>query len=86
MKIGPVIGIVAALLTTISFIPQVVKTVKYRDTRGISLLMYMIFTIGVFLWMVYGIIIKQWPVILANAVTTMMAGIILFYKIKEPKQ
>ncbi len=77
------IGFFAAFCTTISFLPQAVKTIKTKDTSGISLEMYVIFTIGVFSWLAYGILVKDTPIIIANAVTFILASIILGLKIKH---
>lgn len=77
-----VIGWIAAALTTFSFLPQALKTLKDKDTSGISLGMYSLFTTGVFLWLIYGMIIRDIPVILANAVTFIFASIVLAMKIK----
>ena len=76
------IGFAAALLTTASFIPQAVMTIRTRDTRGISLGMYVIFTTGVALWLAYGIAIDSLPMILANTVTLALAGTILGLKLR----
>lgn len=76
------IGVIAAILTTLSFVPQAIKVIKTKDTSGISLLMYSMFVIGVFLWVVHGINIKDYPLIFANAITFCFAAIILSYKIK----
>lgn len=76
------IGWIAAVLTTFSFLPQAVKTVKDKNTSGISLSMYSMFTVGVFLWLVYGLFIKDTPLVLANLVTLIFACIILTMKIK----
>lgn len=75
-------GLVAAFCTTVSFLPQAWKTIKTKETEGISLRMYSIFTIGTLLWLTYGIFTNNLPVILANAVTSALAAIILFYKVK----
>ncbi|MBC2579528.1 SemiSWEET transporter [Clostridium sp. DJ247] len=75
-------GTLAALLTTFSFLPQAIKVIKTKDTKGISLVMYNMFVLGVFCWLVYGIQIKDLPVILANFVTFIFASIILIFKIK----
>jgi MtN3 and saliva related transmembrane protein len=77
------IGSMAATLTTASFIPQVVHTWRTRDVSGISLGMYSAFTAGVALWLVYGILMKAWPIIIANMITTSLAGFVLFLKIKH---
>ena len=76
------IGFAAALLTTASFIPQAVMTIRTRDTRGISLGMYIIFTTGVAFWLAYGIAIDSLPMILANTVTLALAGTILALKLR----
>lgn len=76
------IGPLAAVLATISFIPQLISVVKTKDTSSISLGMYLLFVTGVFLWVIHGIYIKDWPVIIANGITFMLSSIILVYKIK----
>lgn len=77
------IGFIAAFCTTISFIPQVVRTIRTRDTRGISLGMYSIFVFGVSLWLVYGIMLHDLPMIFANIITVILATIILVMKVKD---
>jgi len=77
-----IIGLVAATCTTISFVPQVAKIIKTKGTKDISLLMYAIFTTGLFLWLVYGLIIKDIPLILANAISLTLTTIVLILKIK----
>ncbi len=76
------IGFMAAFCTTAAFVPQAMKTIKSKDTSGISLWMYVIFTTGVFLWLAYGIAIDNLPVIAANAVTFALAATILWFKLK----
>ena len=76
------LGYVGALLTTSSFIPQAVMTIRSRDTRGISRGMYIIFTIGVAFWLAYGIAIESLPMILANTVTLGLAGTMLALKLR----
>jgi MtN3 and saliva related transmembrane protein len=76
------LGYAAAALTSASFIPQAVMTIRSRDTRGISRGMYIIFTIGVGLWLAYGIHIHSLPMILANLVTLALAGTILALKLR----
>jgi MtN3 and saliva related transmembrane protein len=83
MTVETIIGYAAALLTTLSFLPQVIRTWKTRSTRDISLAMFAAFCAGVFLWMVYGILIGSWPVIIANATVFVLAGIILVLKLKH---
>jgi MtN3 and saliva related transmembrane protein len=75
-------GFAAAVLTTGSFIPQAVMTIRSRNTSGVSLAMYVIFTSGVTLWLIYGIAIVSWPMILANAVTLGLAATILGLKLR----
>lgn len=77
------IGFIAAILTTASFLPQAIKTIKTKDTKGISLLMYILFSAGILLWFVYGLLIHDIAIILANAVTLIFALIILYYKLKN---
>jgi MtN3 and saliva related transmembrane protein len=76
------LGFAAAVLTTASFIPQAVMTIRSRDTRGISRGMYIIFVTGVALWLAYGIYIDSLPMILANVVTLGLAGTILALKLR----
>ena len=76
------LGYVAAALTSGSFIPQAVMTIRTRDTRGISRGMYVIFTVGVAFWLAYGIAIGSWPMIFANTVTLGLAVTILLLKLR----
>jgi MtN3 and saliva related transmembrane protein len=78
-------GLVAAFCTTISFLPQAVQIIKTKDTSAISASMYSLFTLGTLLWLVFGIFTHNMPVILANAVTFLLATIILFHKLKTNK-
>jgi MtN3 and saliva related transmembrane protein len=75
------LGYAAAALTTGSFLPQAVLTLRTRDTRGISLAMYSAFTAGVALWLLYGIALGEWPIVVANAITLALAATILATKI-----
>jgi len=75
------IGYAAAALTTGSFLPQAILTLRTRDTRSISLAMYGAFTAGVALWLVYGIALGEWPIVVANAVTLVLAATILGTKL-----
>ncbi|TCK93476.1 MtN3 and saliva related transmembrane protein [Natranaerovirga hydrolytica] len=77
-----IFGTIAATLTTVSFLPQTLKTIKDKDTSGISLGMYSIFTTGVFCWTVYGFIISDMPILIANIVTFILAFTILMLKLK----
>jgi MtN3 and saliva related transmembrane protein len=80
--LGDLIGTLAATLTTTAFIPQAWHTWKTKHAKGISRGMYSIFTIGVALWLAYGLIIGAWPVIVANAITLTLALFILSMKIR----
>ncbi|TGL37483.1 SemiSWEET transporter [Leptospira perdikensis] len=76
------IGYVAAFLTTVSFLPQVLRVVMTKQTRDISRNMYIMFFFGVLLWLVYGVLRSDFPIILANTVTIFFVAIILYYKLK----
>ena len=76
------IGFLAAFCTTVAFFPQAVKVWKTKSTKDISLYMFIIFTIGVFSWLIYGITISDFPLMLANAVTLLLSLFILIYKLK----
>lgn len=78
-----VIGATAALCTTIAFVPQAYHSYKTRDLSGISLPMYGIFTLGVALWLIYGVLICDGPIIVANAITLCLSAVILWLKIAE---
>lgn len=77
------IGTLAAILTTISFVPQAIKVIKTNDTKGLSLAMYICLTSGVFLWMLYGILTHDRPIFVANAITLVFTVIILTILIKN---
>ena len=77
-----IVGYVAAFLTTASFIPQAWHTFKTRDVRGISLGMYSAFTSGVACWLVYGILLGAWPIVIANCITLALAATILGMKLR----
>lgn len=76
-------GYLAAAMTTLAFIPQAVQTIRTRDTRSISLGMYVVFTIGIAFWLVYGIALGSMPMILSNVVTFLLSATILGLKIKH---
>jgi MtN3 and saliva related transmembrane protein len=80
---GEWIGYVAATLTTLSFLPQALKTIRSRDTSGISLWMYAMFTVGIAFWLAYGIVLDSWPMILSNVVTFFLAAAILVLKLRH---
>ncbi len=77
MNTFTLLGLVAATCTTISFIPQAVKVIRTKDTRSLSLPMYALFTIGITLWLVYGLLIKDIPIVAANTVTIALTIIII---------
>lgn len=77
------LGIIAAILTSVSFAPQVYKIWKTNDTKAISLEMFLLFSIGVLLWLIYGLLKKDIAITFANAITLAMSSYILFKKIKE---
>ena len=76
------LGLAAAFCTMVSFLPQAIKTIRTRDTSGISLSMYGLFTFGTLLWLLFGLFTSNIPVTAANGVTLIFALIILVYKIK----
>jgi MtN3 and saliva related transmembrane protein len=81
MTLSDTLGYLAAAFTTASFLPQAWLTLRTRDVSGISLGMYSAFTLGVALWLAYGVALGQWPIVLANTVTLALAATILTTKI-----
>ncbi|HEX5737833.1 MAG TPA: SemiSWEET transporter [Hydrogenophaga sp.] len=82
MRPDDLIGYIAACLTTVSFVPQAWLTFRTRDVSGISLGMYSAFTLGIVLWLIYGLALKAWPVVVANTVTLVLALAILAMKLR----
>jgi MtN3 and saliva related transmembrane protein len=76
------IGYLAASLTTASFVPQAWKTFTTKDVSGISLVMYSMFTLGVALWLFYGVLLGAWPIVVANSMTLALAVAILTMKLR----
>ena len=76
------IGFLAGALTTLAFLPQVIKVLRTRNTRSLSLLMYTLFSLGVFFWLVYGLLIRSTPIIFYNAVTFVLSVVLLLAKIR----
>ncbi len=76
------IGYMAATLTTVSFVPQALHSFKTKDVSGISLGMYSIFTLGIALWLAYGLLISAWPIVIANVITLALASLILALKLR----
>ena len=89
MPISELIGYLAAALTTCSFVPQALHTFRTRDVTGISLGMYSVFTVGIALWLVYGLALAAWPIVVANAITLVLAstilGMKLVYGVRRPR-
>ena len=82
MELITIIGLIAAACTTFAYIPQAIKTIKTKDTKSLSLLMYWIMTVGIVLWLSYGVLKNDLPIIIANTITLLFSGIILILKIK----
>lgn len=82
MSIAEILGLTAGTFTTVSFLPQVIKTWKSRSAKDLSLIMFLLFTAGIALWLVYGIMINDLPVIASNIITLVLAGTILFFKVR----
>ena len=78
-----IIGIIAAILTTSGFIPQVYRIYKEKNAKGVSLTMYLILFIGVLLWLVYGILIGSLSIIIANSVTALLQLCVIIFKLKN---
>jgi len=77
------IGLAAAFCTTIAFLPQVYRTWQTRSTKDLSLSMFLVFTTGIFLWLVYGLIMRDVPLIAANGTTLVLSGSILYFKLRH---
>jgi MtN3 and saliva related transmembrane protein len=82
MNLIDLVGTLAAVLTTASFLPQAWHTFKSKDVSGVSLGMYSVFTVGVALWLVYGILLQAWPVVISNCITLALASAILAMKLR----
>ena len=74
----------AAVLTTAAFVPQALHIIRYKETKGISLLMYVAFALGVALWLTFGVMIGNWPIIIANALTLALSLTIVALKLRYP--
>lgn len=77
-----VLGLIAGTLTTIAFLPQLLKTWKSKSAKDVSLVMMITFSVGIFLWIIYGFAIEAMPIIVCNAVTLVLALMILVLKIR----
>lgn len=82
MTLPDIIGSIAATLTTVSFLPQAWHTFQTKDVSGISLGMYSVFTAGVTGWLVYGLLLQAWPIVISNAITVTLATGILVMKLR----
>ncbi len=82
MNTTELFGYLAATLTTISFIPQVVQVWRTKHTKDISLGMYSVFTAGIIVWLIYGLLLSSAPIIIANSITIVLAGSVLIMKLK----
>ncbi len=78
-----IIGMLAGLGTTAAYVPQVVKAIRTKQTKDLSLMMYLILNVGLALWLTYGILKTDWPIIIANSITLMLSVPILVVKIKN---
>ena len=83
VNVYEIIGLLAAFITTASFLPQVIKTYKTKDTSGLSLTMYITFFIGIVLWLIYGIHLNSLPMILANFITAILSLFLIIMKLKH---
>ncbi|MNJ37078.1 PQ loop repeat protein [compost metagenome] len=75
------IGYLAASLTTFSFVPQAIKVIKTRNTEGISIIMYLMFVVGLVMWLIYGVLIDDLALSVANFMTLLFAAPILIIKL-----
>lgn len=80
------IAAIAGTLTTISFLPQTIKTIRTRETKAISFIMYLLFTIGCGFWLFFGVVINNYSIIIANSLTLLLAFIILVIKMMNLKK
>lgn len=76
-----VIGFLAAVLTTVAFLPQAIQVIRTRSTNDLSPIMYALFVSGVVLWLVYGVLLNNTALILANSITAVLAGIVFYFVI-----
>jgi MtN3 and saliva related transmembrane protein len=86
MEVSDMLGYAAATLTTASFVPQAWRTFRTKDVSGISLRMYSVFTLGVAVWLAYGIVLKEVPMMVANSSTLVFACAVLVMKLKYGKK
>jgi MtN3 and saliva related transmembrane protein len=86
MEVSDMLGYAAATLTTASFVPQAWRTFRTKDVSGISLRMYSVFTLGVAVWLAYGIVLREVPMMVANASTLVLACAVLVMKLRYGKK
>ena len=84
-ELSEMIGYPAAILTTVAFVPQAWKSWRTRDLSGISLPMYALFTLGVAFWLAYGLLIASPPIVIGNGITLVLAAVVLWLKLNEPR-
>ncbi|GAB6051753.1 SemiSWEET transporter [Magnetospira thiophila] len=77
------LGFAAATCTTLAFLPQVLKTWRTRSTEDISLTMFLVLCGGIVLWLIYGMLTEDWPLMVGNGITLLLAGTILFFKLRH---
>jgi MtN3 and saliva related transmembrane protein len=82
MSMEILVSAVAATLTTAAFVPQAMHIIRHKETRAISLFMYVSFAVGVALWLLFGAMIGNWPIMVSNAITLMLALAIIAMKLK----
>ena len=82
MSLETLVSAVAAILTTLAFVPQALHIIRHTETRAISLQMYVVFAIGVAFWLAFGVMIWNWPMIVANTITLALAVAILAMKLR----
>ena len=82
MEFITALGLAAAICTTISFMPQVIRIIKLKETRDLSLLTYILLEAGILMWLVYGIMLSNMPIMLANGITLCFTTVILIMKVK----
>ena len=83
MSLETLVSAVAATLTTVAFVPQALHVIRHKETRAISLYMYIAFATGVAFWLAFGIMIMNWPMIVANSITLALALMILAMKLRS---
>ncbi len=85
---GPIeiIGLLAGACTTIAFVPQVIKTYKSKSAKDLSLGMFLTFWVGIILWLIYGFVVEDLPIVVANLLTLILASVILVLKVKYRNQ